>query len=68
VWPSRLAILQQMFWRLNLWGEDSFARLREALLQHPWRLPKAIIYLFDWIAQMPHELLHSRPKIPMPSG
>jgi uncharacterized membrane protein YccC len=40
-----------------------FARLREALRKHPWRLPKAVTYLFDWIAQMIRELLHPRPKI-----
>lgn len=63
-----LCLVSWAFWWLNVWGEDSFARLREALLGHPWRLAKAIIYLFDWIAQMLHELLHPRPKIPMASG
>jgi hypothetical protein len=42
---------------LNLWGEDDFERLREALWRHPWRLPKGVTYLFDWIAQMLHQLL-----------
>jgi hypothetical protein len=59
-----LCLVSWAFWWLNLWGEDGFVRLREALLRHPWRLPKAIIYLFDWIAHM----LHPRPKIPMASG
>ena len=44
-------------------GEGRFTRLREALLNHPWRLPKEVTYLFDWIAQMIRELLHPRPKI-----
>jgi hypothetical protein len=56
------------FWWLNLWGEDSFACWREALLRHPWRLPKDSTDLFDWIAQMLHELLHPRPKIPLAPG
>jgi len=56
------------FWWLNLWGEEGWERLREALRNHPWRLPKDVTYLFDWIAQMLHELLHPRPKIPLASG
>jgi len=55
------------FW-LNLWGEERFARLRQALLDHPWRLPKEVTYLFDWIAQMVHQLLHPRPKIQLAPG
>jgi len=55
------------FW-LNLWGEGRFTRLREALLNHPWRLPKEITYLFNWIAQMIHELLHPRPKLQLAPG
>jgi hypothetical protein len=39
--------------------------MREALWRHRWRLPKSVIYLFDWIAQMLHQLLHPRPKIPL---
>jgi len=54
------------FW-LNLWGEEGFARLRQALMNHPWRLPKEVTYLFDWIVQMIHELLHPRPKIRLPA-
>ena len=54
------------FWWLNLWGEGRFDRLREALLRHPWRLPKRVTYLFDWIALMIQLLLHPRPKIPVP--
>jgi|SRR6516225_6469419 hypothetical protein len=52
----------------ELWGEDDFERLREALLRHPWRLPKGVTYLFDWIARMLHQLLHPRPKIPLAPG
>lgn len=50
------------FW-LNLWGEDGFSRLRDALMKHPWRLPKAVIYLFDWIASIIQQLLHPKPKL-----
>jgi hypothetical protein len=49
------------FW-LNLWGEASFDRLREALLKHPWRLPKRVTYLFDWLALQIGRLLHPRPR------
>jgi hypothetical protein len=55
------------FW-LNLWGEERFGRLRQALLEHPWRLPKAVTYLFDWIALQIHVLLHPRPKFEFPPG
>jgi hypothetical protein len=48
------------FW-LNLWGEDRYQRLREALLNHPWRLPKEVKYLFDWIALQIGCLLHPKP-------
>jgi hypothetical protein len=51
------------FWWLNLWGDDRFERLRGALLRHPWRLPKEVTYLFDWIARMIHELLHPLPRL-----
>lgn len=49
------------FW-LNLWGEPRFDRLREALLNHPWRLPKEVTYLFDWIALQIGFLLHPKPR------
>ena len=55
------------FW-LNRWGEGHFARLRDALMNHPWRLPKEVTVLFDWIAQMIHQLLHPRPKIQLAPG
>jgi hypothetical protein len=51
------------FWWLNLWGEESFERLRDALMNHPWRLKKVVTYLFDWIATMLRELLHPHPKL-----
>ncbi len=38
------------FWWLNLWGADSFERLRAALMDHPGRLRKDVTYSFDWIA------------------
>jgi len=49
------------FW-LNLWGEDRFGRLRDALVHHPWRLPKEVTYLFDWLALQIGHLLHPRPR------
>jgi hypothetical protein len=63
-----LVLVGWAFWWLNLWGEEGWERLREALLGHPWRLPKEVTYLFDWIARMIRELLHPRPKIEMPPG
>jgi hypothetical protein len=56
------------FWWLNLWGEESFGRLRRALLDHPWRLRKPVTYQFDWIATMLRELLHPHPKLRINSG
>ncbi len=48
------------FW-LNLWGDERYAPLRQALLEHPWRLPKEVTYLFDWIALQISRLLHPKP-------
>lgn len=56
------------FWWLNLWGEDSFGRLRGALMNHPWRLKKDVTYLFDWIAALLRELLHPHPKLSADTG
>jgi hypothetical protein len=56
------------FWWLNLWGADSFERVRAALMDHPWRLRKEVTYLFDWIATMLRELLHPHPKVPTNTG
>ena len=53
---------------LTLWGEESFAPLREALMKHPWRLKKAVTYLFDWIATMLRKLLHPHPKVTNNTG
>ena len=50
-----------MFFWLNLWGEDRYERLRESLLDYPWRLPKEVTYLFDWIALQIARLLHPKP-------
>ena len=50
------------FW-LNLWGEDRYEHLREAFVRHPWRIPKKVIYLFDWLAAQISRFLHPRPKI-----
>lgn len=54
------------FW-LNLWGEDRYESLRDAFLSHPWRLPKEVTYLFDWLATQISRFLHPRPKI-LPLG
>jgi hypothetical protein len=56
------------FWWLNLWGEEPFDELRERLLNHPWRLPKAVLYLFDWIARMLRLLLHPHPNLSHHTG
>ena len=56
------------FWWLNLWGEGRFDRLREALMRHPWRLPKRVTYLFDWIAAMLRALLHPHPRLNLDTG
>jgi hypothetical protein len=70
-WRSIRRLLWLVGWALgwlNLWGEERFKRLREALMRHRWRLPKGVTYLFDWIAQMLHQLLHPRPKILLAPG
>jgi hypothetical protein len=51
------------FWWLNLWGEERFRRLRDALFHHPWRLARTAVYLFNWIALMLRELLRPHPKL-----
>jgi hypothetical protein len=56
------------FWWLNLWGENQFERLRNALMNHPWRLKKVVTYLFDWIATMLRKLLHPHPKLAHHTG
>jgi Transposase DDE domain len=56
------------FWWLNLWGEDGFAPMRAALMDHPWRLKKVVTYLFDWIATMLRKLLHPHPKLATNTG
>jgi hypothetical protein len=38
------------------------------LMSHPWRLKKAVTYLFDWIASMLRQLLHPHPKWPNHTG
>jgi hypothetical protein len=56
------------FWWLNLWGAESFERLRRAVMDHPWRLRKDVTYLFDWIAMLLRELLHPHPKLRIHTG
>jgi hypothetical protein len=55
------------FW-LNLWGEPRFDSLRNALLGHPWRIPKEVTFLFNWIASQIREILHPRPKLTIDTG
>jgi len=56
-----LWLVAWVFFWLNLWGEERYERLLKALLHHPWRLPKEVTYLFDWIALQIGRLLHPRP-------
>jgi hypothetical protein len=49
------------FW-LNLWGQNSYRSLRDAFLSHPWRLPKKVIYWFDWLATQISQFLHPNHK------
>lgn len=63
-----LWLVARAFWWLNLWGEDSFGRLRGVLMNHPWRLRKEVTSLFDWIAAMLRELLHPHPKLSADTG
>jgi DDE family transposase len=56
------------FWWLNLWGEEGFTRLCGALMNHPWRLRKRVVYRFDWIATMLRELLHPHPNLNYNTG
>lgn len=58
-----LWLVSWAFWWLNLWGDERFERLREALFQHPWRVAKTAIYLFNWIGRMLRELLYPHPKL-----
>lgn len=51
------------FYWLNLWGDSRYDRLREAFVHHPWRLPKKVTYLFDWLATQIARFLHPKPKI-----
>lgn len=55
------------FW-LNLWGEDRFTSLCEALFKHPWRFSKEVTYRFDWIAYQLRDILHPRPKFAPDTG
>lgn len=55
------------FW-LNLWGEDRFTTLCEALFNHPWRFSKEVTYRFDWIAYQIRDILHPRPKFTLDTG
>jgi hypothetical protein len=63
-----LVLVAWAFYWLNLWGEERYDRLREAVLNHPWRLPKEVTYLFDWIAGQIRLLLHPRPILDFTGG
>lgn len=56
-----LTLVALAFFWLNLWGEDRFTTLRTALVNHPWRLPKEVTYVFSWIATQIQQILHPRP-------
>ena len=63
-----LWLVAWVFFWLNLWGETRFDRLRTALLNHPWRLPKEVTYVFDWIALQIGRLLHPKPIFDFTGG
>jgi hypothetical protein len=63
-----LWLVAWVFFWLNLWGEERYERLRDALLTHPWRLPKEVTYLFDWIALQIARLLHPKPIFDLTSS
>jgi hypothetical protein len=63
-----LWLVAWVFFWLNLWGEDRYERLRTALLDHPWRLPKEVNYLFDWLALQISRLLHPKPILEVTGG
>ncbi len=70
-WMSIRRLLWLVAWAfywLNLWGEPRYDRLRQALLDHPWRLPKEVTYLFDWIALQISRLLHPKPIFDLAGG
>jgi hypothetical protein len=58
-----LCLVAWVFFWLNLWGEERYEKLQQALIQHPWRFPKEVKYLFDWIASQIRLLLHPKPII-----
>jgi hypothetical protein len=53
---------------ISIQKEAPIDQLRQALLGHPWRLPKDVTYLFDWIASVIHDLLHPRPRFFLATG
>jgi hypothetical protein len=63
-----LCLVGWVFFWLNLWGEDRYERLREALVNHPWRLSKKVKYLFDWLALQISHLLHPKPILDFTGG
>jgi hypothetical protein len=70
-WMSLRRLLWLVAWTffwLNLWGQPPFDYLREALLNHPWRLPKEVTYPFDWIATQIAHLLHPKPRLRLADG
>jgi hypothetical protein len=60
-------VAMAFFW-LNLWGEEGYDRLRQALIDHPWRLPKEVTYLFDWLVLQIGYLLHPKPILDFTGG
>lgn len=58
-----LCLVAWVFFWLNLWGNERYEKLQKALIDHPWRLPKEVKYLFDWLASQIRLLLHPKPII-----
>ena len=48
--------------------DEALRASHEAVMAHPWRLPKEVTYLFDWIAAMLRALLHPHPKLNFHTG
>jgi hypothetical protein len=63
-----ISLVAVAFFWLNLWGEDRYETLRKAFIEHPWRIPKKVIYLFDWLATQISRFLHPKPRISLPTA
>jgi hypothetical protein len=52
------------FYWLNSWGEESYHKLLEPLLNHPSRLPKQVTYLFNAVASQNSPIAAAKTKNP----